>query len=146
MRSRDDRAPDVLIWYRVYCALKAFLYFAFIIGGLLIFVFRAELVGEDVFDTEEEAMVVAVVPAGLGTLFTPVFLAALFFPARRWSWVYGVVIIAFGMTSVCCWPVCIPLLIFWCGLRTRDYFGWGEKDWPEPRRSRRRVDWDDDER
>jgi hypothetical protein len=38
-------------------------------------------------------------------------------------WVYDLVVICVGMTSFCCMPVCIPLLIFWIKPEVRAYFG-----------------------
>jgi drug/metabolite transporter (DMT)-like permease len=44
-------------------------------------------------------------------------------PQRRWAWVCGLLLIAFGMTG-CCLPVCIPLLIAWIKPSTREWFGY----------------------
>lgn len=37
--------------------------------------------------------------------------------------IVGIVAIAMGMTSACCMPAAIPLLIFWINDKTRKYFG-----------------------
>jgi hypothetical protein len=38
-------------------------------------------------------------------------------------WVYDIVLICLGMTSVCCMPVTIPLLIFWIKPDAKAWFG-----------------------
>jgi len=32
---------------------------------------------------------------------------------NKFGWIWGIILIAIGMTSPCCLPVSIPLLIFW---------------------------------
>jgi hypothetical protein len=48
---------------------------------------------------------------------------ALLLPPRPWTWIYHLVIICFGMTSACCIPMCVPLVIFWLKPDTKAYFG-----------------------
>lgn len=45
-----------------------------------------------------------------------------FLPRRPWVWVYHLVLICFTMTSCCCIPLAIPLLIFWIKPETRAFF------------------------
>lgn len=61
--------------------------------------------------------------AFLGLALAGVFVAALFLPAKPWVWVYHVVLICLGLSSVCCLPVCIPLLIQWLKPDVRAHFG-----------------------
>jgi hypothetical protein len=61
--------------------------------------------------------------ACLGLAFGGAFVAALFLPAKPWVWVCHLVLISLGLTSVCCMPVCIPLLIQWLKPDVRAYFG-----------------------
>lgn len=61
--------------------------------------------------------------AFLGLALDGVFVAALFLPAKPWVWVYHLVLICLGLSSVCCLPVCIPLLIQWLKPDVRAYFG-----------------------
>ena len=44
-------------------------------------------------------------------------------PAKPWVWIYGIVLIAIGMTSACCLPATIPLLVFWIKPEVKSYFG-----------------------
>jgi len=63
-------------------------------------------------------------------LVVSVPLAALFgiaplLPKRRAAWIYGFVTIGIGMTSACCLPATIPLLLFWIKPETKQFFGGG---------------------
>lgn len=60
---------------------------------------------------------------GLGVALGGVFLAGLLLPPRSWVWVYDIVLIAIGLSSPCCLPVSIPLLIFWVKPETQAHFG-----------------------
>lgn len=51
------------------------------------------------------------------------FSFALFLNRKPWTWVYHLVMICIGLTSPCCMPASIPLLIFWIKDDTRHYFG-----------------------
>jgi hypothetical protein len=43
-------------------------------------------------------------------------------------WIYGIVLIALGMTSACFVPACIPLLIYWLKPDAKSYFQPEQKD------------------
>jgi hypothetical protein len=60
---------------------------------------------------------------GLGLPLMILFAAAPFLPKKPWVWIYGIVLIALGMTSPCCLPATIPLLIFWIRPETQQFFG-----------------------
>ncbi len=55
------------------------------------------------------------------------FLLPFFFSVRPWLWVYGIVLIAIGTTSVCTLPFCVWMLILWIREDCRAWFGWGSK-------------------
>jgi hypothetical protein len=44
-------------------------------------------------------------------------------PRRPWAWIFGLVLICIGLTSLCCLPVAIPLLLSWLKPETKSYFG-----------------------
>jgi 1-acyl-sn-glycerol-3-phosphate acyltransferase len=50
------------------------------------------------------------------------FLIPFFVQPRKWVWIYGIVLIALGMTSICFLPFLIPLLIFWCKPEVRGWY------------------------
>jgi hypothetical protein len=75
---------------------------------------------------EEEAMLLwieGILFIGLGIPLMVVFAIAPFLPKKPWVWIYGIVLIGLGMTSVCCLPATIPLLIFWIKPETQQFFG-----------------------
>ena len=62
---------------------------------------------------------------GLGIVFAALYGAAPFLPKKNWAWVYHLVMICIGLTSCCCLPACIPLLIYWLKPETKAMFGAG---------------------
>ena len=114
--------PAVVVWYRVYCVLMALLYLALVVIGVALVALG--LMGQEAFDGDPtEAVVMGAVYGVMGFVaFIPFVIGALV-PARPWAWVYGIVMICIGLTSCCCMPACIPLLIFWIKPETRRYFG-----------------------
>jgi hypothetical protein len=112
--------PRVVFWYRLYCGAMVLLYLACIAGGVAMVVFRDSLVDADMSSTE--AGITGVVLAGVGLGLAAAFTAAFFLPRRRWAWTYHLVLIALGLTSCCCMPVTVPLLIFWIRADTQAYF------------------------
>ena len=122
MAPRPGQAPQVLLWYRVYCGLMAGLYLLVAAGGGAMLVFRDKLADRETAD--EFWLAYGFLMVVLGVILLLVFLAAFFLPRKPWAWIYHLVLIALGMTSACCLPACIPLLIFWVNAETRAYFGW----------------------
>jgi hypothetical protein len=108
-------------WYYAYCAAMALLYLFCIGIGVAGIVFRSQLADHD--HPPELLAFLGVLFAALGVVFMLAFGAAPFLPHRSWVWIYHLVLIAVGMTSACCLPVCIALLIFWIKPETRAYFG-----------------------
>lgn len=120
LAATTSKSPRVWTWYAIYCTLMALLYLLVVIGGI----FLLRMVPTMVSAEEALAMrVQAIIAIGLGlVLFVP-FALAPFLPNRSWVWIYGIVMIGIGMTSVCCLPATIPLLIFWIKPETRGFFG-----------------------
>ncbi len=90
------------------------------------FFFAPELLETDTdpsSDFEEvEAKVMGVFYGGLGVVLAAAYVVALLTPRRFWGWVYNLVMIAFGMTSPCCLPMTIPLLIYWIKPEVRMWY------------------------
>jgi drug/metabolite transporter (DMT)-like permease len=59
----------------------------------------------------------------LGLLFFVPYAIAPLLPRKSWVWVFGLVLICIGLTSACCLPVCIPLLIFWSKPEMEQFYG-----------------------
>lgn len=115
--------PSAVTWFNVYCILMALLYAivsvvcAFILSSPEIFEVRG---GDlDPVAAKIQAIVMLVVSVPLMMLFA----AAPALPRRPWVWVYDIVLICLGMTSVCCMPATIPLLIFWIKPDAKAWFG-----------------------
>lgn len=51
-----------------------------------------------------------------------IFVFGLNLPRRKWGWIFGIVLIAIGLTSPCCMPASIPLLIFWMKPELRRFY------------------------
>ena len=73
----------------------------------------------------EEARIMGVVFIILGLVFFVPFALAPFLPHKSWVWVFGLVLICIGLTSTCCLPACIPLLIFWLKPEMKAFYGRG---------------------
>ncbi len=59
----------------------------------------------------------------LGPLLAIPYAAAPFLPKKPWAWIYHLVLIGVGFTSVCCLPVTIPLLLEWLKPDVKRFFG-----------------------
>jgi len=118
--TRTSRArPGAVTWFYVYAALMCCVYLICVIVAIC---FLAGAVEDDEMSE-------------LGNQFLGVFLLAMGLPSlgacllpllltpRPWLWTYDLVIVCLGMTSACCLPVCIPLLIFWMKPEVKQYFG-----------------------
>lgn len=120
-RVAGDR-PDVYLWLLVYCGLMAMLYLC--IMGMGLAGFAAVFLDEGM--SEEDRITVPIggaVLVAIGLALCTAFMLPFFVPRRPWVWIYDLVLICLGMTSVCTMPFCIPLLIFWLKPETKAYFG-----------------------
>jgi len=73
------------------------------------------------------AAVVAVrfgLKALLGFLCLLAHCVGVFLPRRTWSWPFGLIPIALGLTWPCSVPLALALLVFWLRRNVRDYFGY----------------------
>jgi hypothetical protein len=104
--------PPVWLWYRLYVVLMALLYVGTAVTGGLYLAGAGFLPG---ISSADQAMFVVygVLMLGMGIVFAGVYGAAPFLPKKRWAWFYHTVLICIGMSSCCCMPFCIPLLIYW---------------------------------
>lgn len=112
-----NERPQVVTWYYVYVGVLAAVYLLFGVGFLIaaFLVPPGELPPEDQFTLY--LMPVCMLP------FAVLYIAAFFLPRAPWAWIFHLVLIAIGMTSACCLPVCIPLLIFWLKPETKAWYG-----------------------
>lgn len=106
-------------WFRAYCLLLTFLYVIVAALGAYLAIEQPTSPSYD----KTEIFITGIVYFVVGVALIIPFGYALFLPRRRWAWVYGIVLIALGMSSCCFLPVTIPLLIFWLKPETKAIFG-----------------------
>ena len=111
--------PAVVTWYKVYCVLMALLYLFVVVAGVFLIIAAPA----DREMSAEEARLVGGIMLFMGIALAIPFLIGAFLPRKSWAWVFGLVLICIGLTSVCCMPVTIPLLINWIKPETKFYFG-----------------------
>jgi hypothetical protein len=113
--------PKVVLWYKAYCGLLTLTYLAMTGLGVVLVFARNSLA--DAQNPPESLLVAGLICAVLGLAFAAPCGAALLLPPVPWTWIYHMVIICIGLTSMCCIPICVPLLIFWIKPETKAYFG-----------------------
>jgi len=111
-------APPVYKWYVIYCVCMALLYLVAAAMGVAFFFMEP-----DQEMSEAEAKVVGVMLLLMGLAFFAAYAVAPFLPRKSWVWVFGLVLICIGLTSACCLPACVPLLIFWLKPEMKDFYG-----------------------
>ena len=116
--SLNPAIPSAYKWFVVYCILMALLYLATAVMGI-VFMFTEP----DREMSAEEATIMGTVLLIMGlVLFIPYALAP-FLPRKSWVWIFGLVLICLGLSSACCLPACIPLLIFWLKPEMKAFYG-----------------------
>lgn len=120
-QSWEPQKPPVWNWYAAYCFAMAFLYLLCVVMGFVfLFADPAEL-EMDAGGAKVMGGMFVVLGLSLGALFG----AGPLLPLRKWAWVVGMVLICIGLTSMCCLPAAIPLLIFWLKPETKRYYNAG---------------------
>jgi hypothetical protein len=117
--SLNSATPPAFKWFVIYCVLMmALLYLGLAVMGIVYMFIEPE---PDM--SAEEAKIMGAVFLILGLLFCVPYALAPFLPRQSWVWVLGLVLICIGLTSLCCLPVCIPLLIFWLKPEMKAFYG-----------------------
>jgi MFS family permease len=114
--------PGVVTWFRVYAGVMTFVYMLLFVAAVLMLVFAPSL-ADDADNPEEVLLIQGIVFAVMSLPLGGAFIIGAFMPVKPWAWIYGIVLIGLGMTSCCCLPATIPLLIFWIKPETQTYFG-----------------------
>lgn len=117
-------APSVVFWFRVYCAAMLAMYAIVTVcgAGVLAFYPRLAAASEGRYDALV-LLVYGLLMAGIGLCLAAAYLAGLVLGRRPWVWVYDIVLIAIGLSSPCCLPASLPLLVFWVKPQTQAFFG-----------------------
>lgn len=106
--SLNPPTPPVYKWFVVYCILMALSCLTLAVMGIVL-----GFIEPDREMSAEEARLMGSVFIILGLVFFVPYAIAPFVPRKSWVWVFGLVLICLGLTSTCCLPACIALLIFW---------------------------------
>jgi hypothetical protein len=123
--------PGVLPWFTAYAIIMALVYLLCFGAGLFLVMATPERL--HVPPSEAEAMrLQGWILTALGVPFTVLFGIAPVLPVRKWVWIYDLVLICLGLTSICCMPMTIPLLIFWLKAPTRAWFGFVQQGYTPP--------------
>ena len=80
----------------------------------------------------EEARIMGAVILILGLVFFIPYAIAPFLPRQSWVWVFGLVLICIGLSSLCCLPACIPLLLVWLKPEMKAFYGRGQNPLSAP--------------
>lgn len=115
--------PAVLKWYRAYAVVLALVYVALSTGVAVM----AVLAGLGPHRPNDPPAWVPLFVLAWMVPLTAAFVAAPFLPPRPWAWTYHLVLICVGFTSVCCLPLCVPMMLKWITSDTRAYFGRGDR-------------------
>ena len=89
------------------------------------FAFLPELLGASASGIHD-AVVMRIYGFAITAISVPLLIAyaaAPFLPRKPWAWAAHLALIALGMTSACCIPACLPLLLFWLKPETKAMFG-----------------------
>lgn len=125
--SLNLATPPVYKWFVVYCIAMALLYLTTAVMGI-VFMF----IEPDKDMSAEEAKIMGIVFLILGLAFFVPYASAPFLPRKSWVWIFGLVLICLGLTSACCLPASIPLLIFWLKPEMKEFYGRTPDPLPPP--------------
>jgi MFS family permease len=115
--SWEPLEPPVWKWYRVYAGVMAAMYLLVTVAGVVLAVLAPDS------DGEPFPRFIGLMYAVIGVPFAAAYLAAFFIPRAPWAWIYHLVLICIGLTSICCMPATIPLLIYWLKPEAKQFFG-----------------------
>ena len=105
--------PEVIGWYKLFCVFMAIVYLLLIPLGVF-------LLSES--SDDQEVLVNGIILVMLGPPFSIAFGLGMFLDNKPWHWIYGLVLIALSLSSCCCFPISIPLILYWLKPETKAYF------------------------
>ena len=112
-RQSNTGKPEVIGWYKLFCIFMAIVYLLLIPLGVF-------LVSQDYDD--QEILVNGIILIMLGPPFSIAFGLGAFWDNKPWHWIYGLALIAISLSSCCCFPISIPLILYWLKPETKAYF------------------------
>jgi hypothetical protein len=111
--------PDAVLWFQIYAGAMALLYLFVTVAGIGMLVLSAETSGGE----QAELIINGVVCAGMGVVLGIISAASIFFPRVKWAHVTHIIILAMGMTSCCCLPFSLPILLRYNKPDVKRWFG-----------------------
>ena len=108
--------PGVIKWFKIYCVFCCLSNFIGVLVAWWFFLVPPEGM------SEREANFTGVFILGASFFAMAAYALPFCVEWRRWVWVYGLVLICFGMTSACLLLACVPLLMSWIKPETKRYF------------------------
>jgi hypothetical protein len=118
----DERAPEGVIYFRIYAGIMAVINALVALFGLVM-MFVPLFSRSAASSGSTEFWIVGLIYGGIGVVFFIPWMVALFGGRKPWVHTMGTVMIALGMTQICCLPILIPLLISWMKPETKRWFG-----------------------
>lgn len=110
--------PSAFKWFTAYSIVMALGYLSLVVIGFVYIFVEPE---QDMSAAEQRVMGIVFIVMGLA--FCAPYAIAPFLPQKSWVWVYDLVLICIGLGSLCCLPICIPLLISWMKPEMKAYYG-----------------------
>lgn len=120
LAQETEQTRKVWKWFVIYCVLMTLIYLTLAGVGAFMLLFDASSVrNRDV----EELRIQGMLFLPIGVVLMILYAIGPFLKGKSGGWVYGIVLIAIGMTSCCLWPITIPLLIQWIKPEMKRAFG-----------------------
>lgn len=119
VRDPADPRPSAIGWFKLYSGALCATYLALSAFSLVLLFGNPK----EMDLSPEGALLMGLMFLAVGLPLFAACLVPLLAPPRPWVWTYDLVIICLGMTSACCLPVCIPLLIHWIKPEVKRHFG-----------------------
>ena len=121
LAEETERTRKAWKWFVAYCVLMALLYL--LTTGIGVLLVILDLGVGSFGNNRGEMLTQGVIFLIFGLVLLVPFSIGPFIKGKSWGWVYGIILIALGMTSCCLWPLTIPLMIQWVKPEMKRMFG-----------------------
>jgi hypothetical protein len=121
--GQHDGPPEGVYYFRIYGTIMAIISALLAGGGMVMAVTSILTPASPSSYSSNSELVVGIVYAAMGSAFFIPYLIALLGGRKSWVHTLATVLIALSMTSLCCIPVGIPLLIVWIKPETKRWYG-----------------------
>lgn len=120
--THEERPPEGVYYFRIYGGLMMFTSAASAIVGLVLVALPILNPGTGPA-AGKESWIGGIFYGVFGVAFFVPWILALFGGRKPWVHTLGLVLIALGMTQLCCLPIQIPLLLTWLKPETKRWYG-----------------------